>query len=142
MNGDGNADIVIQNPSSGEIDYINMAGGVPASTNFVATTPGYAVRAVGDLTGAGYADIAIENGSGQTDLLNMQGGTFQGNGTATTRLSSDYQIADAVDVFNNGHADVIVQQLSRATIFAQEGPNGFLQWGTVQTTLGTNWTAV
>jgi hypothetical protein len=30
----------------------------------VATTPGWQVRAVGDLTGNGYADIVIENGAG------------------------------------------------------------------------------
>ena len=46
----------------------------------------------------------------------MQGGTLQGNGIPTTMLSSDYQIVDAVDVFNNGHADLIVQQQSTGQV--------------------------
>jgi hypothetical protein len=55
------------------------------------------VRAVGDLTGNGYADIVIENAAGQTLFANMQGGIFNGWGEATTPLSSDYKVVDAVD---------------------------------------------
>jgi hypothetical protein len=142
VNGEGNDDIVLQNPATGEIDYLDMAGGVNNGLVTVATTPGWQVRAVGDLTGNGYADIVIENATGQTLFANMQGGVFRGWGQATTPLTSDYKVVDAVDVFNNGHADLIVQQQSTgATTYAEEGTNGFLQWGTVAS-LGPNWTAV
>ena len=40
VNGDGFADIVIQNPGSGEIEYLNMAGGVFSGFVAVASTPG------------------------------------------------------------------------------------------------------
>src|SRR5207253_2653860 len=44
----------------------------------------------------------------------------------------DYAIKDAVDVNNDGYADLIVQQQSTGTTYyAQEGVNGFVQWGTV-----------
>jgi hypothetical protein len=120
-----------------------MAGGVNNGLMTVATTPGWQVRAVGDLTGNGYADIVIENGAGQTLFANMQGGVFNGWGEATTPLSPDFLITDAVDLFNNGHADLIVQQQSTGTTtYAEEGTNGFLQWGSVTTNLGPNWQAV
>jgi hypothetical protein len=142
VNGKGNDDIVLQNPTTGEIDYLNMAGGVNNGLVPVVSTPGWQVRAVGDLTGNGYADIVIENGAGQTLFANMQGGAFSGWGEATTPLTSDYLVTDAVDLFNNGHADLIVQQQSTgATTYAEEGTNGFLQWGSVSS-LGPHWTAV
>ena len=142
VNGQGNDDIVLQNPATGEIDYLDMAGGVNNGLVTVATTPGWQVRAVGDLTGNGYADIVIENGAGQTSFANMQGGVFNGWGEATLPLSPDFLITDAVDLFNNGHADLIVQQQSTgATTYAEEGSNGFLQFGVVAN-LGPNWTAV
>ena len=63
VNGDGYADIVIQNPGSGQIAYINMAGGVFAGFVGVAATPGYTVKAVADLTGDGFADIVVQSTS-------------------------------------------------------------------------------
>jgi hypothetical protein len=61
----------------------------------------------------------------------------------TPPLSPDYLITDAVDVFNNGHADLIVQQQSTGvTTYAEEGSDGFLGWGAVTSSLGTHWQAV
>jgi hypothetical protein len=81
--------------------------------------------------------------TGQIVFANMQGGQFSGWGQATTPLSSDYLVKDAVDLFNNGHADVIVlQQSTGATYYAEEGANGFLQWGSVTSSLGPHWQAV
>jgi hypothetical protein len=134
---------VLQNPATGEIDYLDMAGGVNNGLVPVATTPGWQVRAVGDLTGNGYADIVIENAAGQTLFANMQGGVFNGWGEATPPLTSDYKVTDAVDLFNSGRADLIVQQQSTgATYYAEEGSDGFLGWGTVASSLGPHWQAV
>jgi hypothetical protein len=73
----------------------------------------------------------------------MQGSVFNGWGEATTPLTLDYKVTDAVDLFNNGHADLIVQQQSTGpTNYAEEGANGFLHWGTITTSLGPHWQAV
>jgi hypothetical protein len=73
----------------------------------------------------------------------MQGGVFSGWGKATTPLSPDYLIIDAVDLFNNGQADLIMQQqITGATYYAEEGSDGFLQWGVVTSSLGPKWQAV
>src|SRR5262249_37441039 len=139
VNGDGAADIVIRNPTNGQIAYTSPATGVVAAT----TAAGYQLRAVGDLTGDGYADLVVENAAGQTLFADIKGGAFNRWGQATTPLTADYLIKDAVDVFNNGHADLIVQQVSTGTtLYAEEGANGFLQWGNVQSSLGTSWQAV
>ena len=73
----------------------------------------------------------------------MHGGAFSGWGVATTGLTPDYVVADTADVFNNGHADLIVQQQSTGnTYYAEEGASGFQQWGNVASALGSNYHAV
>jgi hypothetical protein len=43
-------------------------------------------------------------------------------------------------VFNDGNADLIVQQLSTGnTYFAQEGASGFVQWGNVTSVLNSDY---
>jgi hypothetical protein len=144
VNGKGYDDIVLQNAATGEIDYLNMAGGVNNGLVPVITTPGWQVRAVGDLTADGYADIVVQNEiTGQTAFANMHGGVFSGWGQATSSLTPDYVVTDAVDVLGNGHADVIVQQQSTgATYYAEEGANGFVGWGNVTGSPGTDELAV
>jgi hypothetical protein len=134
---------VIQNPGTGQIEYVNMAKGMFSGLVNLATVPGWDVRAVGDLTGDGYADIVVQNeASGQSMFANMHGGSFSGWGTATTGLNTDYAIRDAVDVNNDGFADLVVQQQSTGvTYYAQEGANGFVQWGNVTGSLDAHYQA-
>ena len=131
----------MQNPTTGEIDYANMAGGVFSGFVAVASTPGYGVKAVADLTGDSYADIVVQNtaAAGPALYADMHGGIFNGWGMATSGLPTGYLVADTADVFNNGHADVIVQQQSTGnTYYAQEGAAGFVQWGNVTSALNTH----
>jgi hypothetical protein len=140
VNGDGADDVVLQDPTSAEIYYLSATAGMVDVGN---PGTGFQVRAVGDLTGIGFADIAVQDNAGNTKYLNMQGGTLQGYGMATTGLSSDFQITGAVDVFNNGHADLIVRQFSTGiTHYAAQGSNGFDHWGIVTGSLGGSWHAV
>jgi len=47
------------------------------------------------------------------------------------------------DLRHNRHADLIVQQHSTgATYYAEEGTDGFLQWGNVTSSLGPHWQTV
>ena len=136
---------MIQNPSTRQIVYANMAGGVFSGLGAVAVVPGWNVKAVADLTGDGFADIVIQNPSSTADAVyaDMHGGVFNGWGVATTPLPPDYVVADAADVLNNGHADLIVQQQSTGTtIYAQEGASGFAGWGLVSNGLNSHFHVV
>ena len=149
VNGDGYADIVIQNQSTGQIAYADMHGGGFSGWGTVATTPGYTVQAVADLTGDGFADIVVQNTTSPANVFSnalyadMRGGLFSGWGVATTGLTPDWVISDTADVFNTGHADLIVQQHSTGTtVYAAEGASGFQQWGYVTPGLNSHFHVV
>jgi hypothetical protein len=55
-----------------------MTGGTINGFVSVGSTPGYNVTAVEDIKGNGYADIVIQNASGQLLCADMTGGTLQG----------------------------------------------------------------
>ena len=62
---------------------------------------------------------------------------------ATSNLTSNWVVSDAADVFNTGHADLIVQQQSTGTtVYAQEGASGFAGWGLVSNGLNSHFHAV
>ena len=46
INGDHYADIVVQNPITGQIDYVNMANGIFSGFGAITTLPGWTVDAV------------------------------------------------------------------------------------------------
>ena len=78
INYDGYADIVVQNQTTGQIEYANMDNGVFSGLDNVATMPGWKVVGAGDINGGGFADIVIQNQSnGEIDYANMQWRSLQ-----------------------------------------------------------------
>ena len=85
INRDGFADIVVENFSTGEIDYGNMANGMFNGWVHVVNSPGWKVAAVEDVVGNGFDDIVVQNSTtGQIYYANMTTGAFQGWGTVGT----------------------------------------------------------
>src|SRR5262249_33362068 len=77
VNGDGFADIVVQNSASGSISIASEHGTGTPTWLSVGSTPGWAVRGVGDVTGDGFADIVIQSqSSGQIVFGSMAHGSF------------------------------------------------------------------
>jgi hypothetical protein len=77
VNGDGYADVVVQDPNSGTI-YVALQNG-SGTPSWVATppVPGWQGVGVGDIAGDGYADIVIQNQTnGGIDYYDAHSGAF------------------------------------------------------------------
>jgi len=75
FNGDGKADLLLQNSISGEVGVDEMDGNVAFKFDDIATPdPGWVVKKAADFTGHGGADILLQNNSTlQTQLWAMTG---------------------------------------------------------------------
>ncbi|MBP2316966.1 FG-GAP repeat domain-containing protein, partial [Azospirillum soli] len=120
--GDGKADLVWRNTSSGQMLVWAMNGATVTSSNAVQlnganVAPGtaWAVESVADLSGDGKADILWRNGgTGQLLLWEMNGSTVsasnvvQLNGAAATiTAASGWTVAQARDFNGDGKADIL-----------------------------------
>ena len=148
INGDGSADVVIQN-ASGRSLYTSTSGGqqFPGDVSGwinIANVPGWQVRGVADFNADGFADVLIQQASGTNQVVfaDMHNGMNNGFTAATTGLPADYRVVGVGDVNNDGYTDVIVQQQSTGiTSYAAQGPAGFDHWGNVAN-VGTHWHAM
>lgn len=81
VNRDGYADVLIQSNINGDISYVNMANGLPTSYGTIMNGFGTAWRldGVADTNNDGDFDAIVRNilGSGDTYVVNTEGGNFQ-----------------------------------------------------------------
>jgi hypothetical protein len=117
----GDADIVVQNETTGQILYANMVGGAFSNWVAVGTTPGWSVTAVEDVMGNGYDDIVIQNQStGQIDYANMSGGVF--NNWVSVAAAPGYSAHTAAGAMAGAASSTMFDQGSVANAIVQPGP--------------------
>jgi hypothetical protein len=113
FNGDGKADILWRNTSTGENALWLMDGPTLTSNNSIspvpATTPGWTITGVGDFNGDGKADILWRNASsGENYLYPMEGTTILGTeGYVRTVADLSWEVKGAGDYDGDGKADVL-----------------------------------
>lgn len=113
VNGAGYADIVVQNPGTGQIAYGNMSGGVLQGWIHVTTTPGLQVLTVEDINHDGTQDIVVGDAAGSpVAYANMIGGLFNNWGAIagtpgwTGHTGLDASGAAAAAALDDAAADV------------------------------------
>ena len=121
FNDDGNADILWQNSTSGEIYIWFMNGSTIASqaeVSVVSPTSGWSIVGVGDFNGDGSADILWENDmSGQVYIWLMNGTTITSQGGVESGLSPNWAVLGIGDFDGNGTSDILWQNSSTGEVY-------------------------
>ncbi|MDH5638851.1 MAG: VCBS repeat-containing protein, partial [Nitrospinota bacterium] len=117
MNGDGMADIVLRNNSTGDNRIWFMNGATRIAVGIAprfSPTGGYYIAGVGDMNGDGMADIVLRNNStGDNRIWFMNGVTRFAVGVAPRfSPSGGYVIAGLSDLNGDGMADILLRNYS------------------------------
>jgi probable HAF family extracellular repeat protein len=129
VNGDGFADLVVQDQTTGEVMLGTHVAGSVQSWVHVSNSGGWNVIGCADVTGDGYADILFQSATNPNApflFADMKGGAFQNWGLAAPGLVYDgWHFVGAADVNQDHTQDLVFQQQgTNAAIVALEGPNG------------------
>lgn len=106
LDGDGSADLLLQNPSAGQYASMIVQDGWPSSGKVVSVAAGYHIAAAGDLSGDGATDLVwtsaandlyvwVNNGSGQ--FTSMKANSYPAGWT----------LIGTADINGDGKADLL-----------------------------------
>ena len=122
FNGDGKADILWQNSSSGEVYIWFMNGSTITSqvgVESVAPSTDWVIKGVGDFNGDGKADILWQNSSsGEVYIWLMNGSTIASQASPETLASSTgWAIQGVGDFDGNGTSDILWQNSTSGEVY-------------------------
>src|SRR5437773_4943418 len=111
FDGDGKADILWRNTSTGE-NYIWLMNGLSTasegSVNFVDPASGWEVQGIGDFDGDGKADLLWRNTStGENYIYLMNGLTIASQGSINAVGDQAWQVKGIGDFDGDGRADIL-----------------------------------
>ncbi|HLX99048.1 MAG TPA: FG-GAP-like repeat-containing protein [Roseiarcus sp.] len=115
FNGDGHADILFQNASSGqcvvwEMNGTSVIGGGAVSVN---AGPSWKAIGTGDFNDDGHSDILFQNPStGQAAIWEMNGTNVIGGGTVSSNPGSSWHAIGTSDFNGDGFSDILWQNVS------------------------------
>ena len=120
FNGDGEADILWQNSTSGEVYLWLMSGTTIASQGSpgtVSPSSGWVIQGTGDFDGNGTSDILWRNsGTGDVYIWLMNGTTIAGQGDLGV-ITSDWVIQGTGDYNGDGKADILWRNSTSGDVY-------------------------
>ncbi len=118
FNGDGKADILWRNSTTGEVFIWLMNGSTIAGSGSLGyVSSDWSIKGIGDFNGDGKADILWRNSTtGQVYLWFINGTTMSGGGSVTY-ISSDWVIQGIGDFNGDGDADILWHNSTTGQVF-------------------------
>jgi hypothetical protein len=140
FNGDGNADLVWENTSTGQRAIWFLKNGVLSSTLSLPTVGvQWRIAGVGDFNGDGNQDLVWENTStGQRAIWFLKNGVLSSAINLPT-VALQWRIADAGDFDGDGNADLVWQNISTGQRAIWLLKNGVLAGTMNLPTVGIQW---
>jgi hypothetical protein len=121
LNGDGKADLVWWNGSTGQVFAMLMNGTAVSSSAFVWTEPdviNWRIAGTGDLDGDGKADIVWRNRTtGMVFAMLMNGTTVSSNGVPWTEPDINWEIVGINDFTADTKADLLWRHKTTGLVF-------------------------
>ena len=110
FNGDGYADLILQNTANGAlVIWLLNNGAYSSSVGLPTASPGWRVAGVGDFLGNGQSDLVLENANtGEHVIWILKNGVLQ-YGIALPSISPGWHVAGAGDFNGDGFADLIFE---------------------------------
>jgi hypothetical protein len=113
FNGDGKADILWQNNTNGNLAIYLMNGTTVTSSATFANPGSYSVVGTGDFNGDGKSDILLRDGSGDIEILEMNGTTILNPSSAGVgNLATTWSVAGVGDYNGDGMSDILWRDTS------------------------------
>jgi len=140
VNGDGTADLVWENTTTGQrVVWLLQNGSEQAYSYLPTISTDWHIAAVGDFLGNGQSDLVWENTStGQRTIWFMANGVLQSSISLPT-MATQWSIVGAGDFNGDGQADLVWENATtgqRAIWFLK---NGYLQSAIYLPTVSTDW---
>ena len=124
FNGDGNTDLIWQQPSSGLVEIQLINGGVAVGGGLIQNNPfgaGWSIVATGDFNGDGKSDLVWRNQS--TSLVEIQfldrSQAIGGGAIANNAFGAGWNVVGAGDFLGNGANDLVFQRQSDSLVEIQ-----------------------
>ena len=145
FNGDGDADVLFQNASTGQVSIWEMDGNKLVGGGPVSPNPGLAWKAIGtgDFNDDGHSDILFQNTtSGQVSIWEMNGNRLIGGGPVSPNPGLSWHAIGAGDFKGDGGSDILFQNTSgQASVWEMNGTT-LVGGGAVSPNPGSSWRAV
>ena len=111
LDGDSNADILIQDETTGYIKALKM-NGFDVSENKWVVNPGgseWKIKAIKDVDGNGYPDIILQNSSNEYIKAYKLGADFSTTSQWIGNPGDEWEVEDVSDIDGDGVADIVLQ---------------------------------
>jgi hypothetical protein len=147
FNGDGYADILWRNTSTGTVAIWEMDGTaiLNQSASFVGNVPAYwSVVGTGDFNGDGYADILWRDTSGNVAIWEMNGTSILNQSAESVgNVSTSWSVVGTGDFNGDGYSDILWRDTSgNVAIWEMNGTSILNQGATFVGNMPTNWYVV